>query len=124
MVRKVVGGVITAVPYVASGAGHVVSGVGSIIRGAVNVASYAGSLLPTGHDEEVDSYVRYTLSKHAAQIDQQLRREQENQQQLRLHLQDVQHQQHSIIQHDEEVDIYVSDALSEHASQIDQQLRK
>ena len=96
---KVVGGVITAVPYVASGAGQVVSGVGSVLRGAVNVASYAGSLLPTGHDEEVDSYVNDTLSEHAAQIDQQLRREHENQQQLRLHLQDVQHQQHSINQH-------------------------
>ena len=100
---KVVGGVITAVPYVASGAGQVVSGVGSVARlvgvGAVNVASYAGSLLPTGHDEEVDSYVNDTLSEHVAQIDQQLRREHENQQQLRLHLQDVQHQQHSINQH-------------------------
>ena len=49
VLRKVVGGVITAVPYVASGAGQVVSGVGSIARlvgqGAVNVASYARSFL-------------------------------------------------------------------------------
>jgi len=103
---KVVGGVITAVPYVASGAGQVVSGVGSVARlafglgqGVVNVASYAGSLLPTGHGEEDDNYVNDTLSEHVAQIDQQLRREHENQQQLRLHLQDVQHQQHSINQH-------------------------
>ena len=99
VLRKVVGGVITAVPYVASGAGHVVSGVGSVLRGAVNVASYAGSLLPTGHGEEDDNYVNYVLSEHSAQISQQLRREQENQQQLRFHLQDVQHQQHSINQH-------------------------
>ena len=68
------------------------------IAGAVSAASYAGSLLPTGHDEEVDSYVNDTLSEHASQIDQQLRREHENQQ-LRLHLQYVRHQQHSIIQH-------------------------
>ena len=99
VLRKVVGGVITAVPYVASGAGQVVSGVGSVLRGAVNVASYAGSLLPTGHGEEDDNYVNYVLSEHSAQISQQLRREQENQQRLRFHLQDVQQQQHSIIQH-------------------------
>ena len=55
VVRDVVGCVITAAPYVASGAGHVASGVGSILRGAVNVASYAGSLLPTGHDDAVES---------------------------------------------------------------------
>ena len=65
MVRKVVGGVITAAPYVASGAGHVVSGVGSILRGAVNVASYAGSLLPTGHDDAVESDQNDRLSEHA-----------------------------------------------------------
>ena len=65
VVRNVVGGVITAAPYVASGAGHVASGVGSILRGAVNVASYAGSLLPTGHDEAVESDQNDRLSEHA-----------------------------------------------------------
>ena len=65
VVRNVVGGVITAAPYVASGAGHVASGVGSILRGAVNVASYAGSLLPTGHDDAVESDENDRLSEHA-----------------------------------------------------------
>jgi len=65
MARQVVGGVITAAPYVASGAGHVASGVGSILRGAVSAASYAGSLLPTGHDEAVESDQNDRLSEHA-----------------------------------------------------------
>ena len=65
MVRNVVGGVITAAPYVAGGVGNVVSGVGSILRGAASAASYAGSLLPTGHDDAVESDQNDRLSEHA-----------------------------------------------------------
>ena len=62
------GGVI---PGIGSVVGGVASGVGSMVRGAVNVASYAGSLLPTSLDEDAEQHENEQISNR---IEQQSKR--------------------------------------------------
>lgn len=93
VVRNVVGGVITAAPYVAGGVGNVVSGVGNIIRGAVSAASYAGSLLPTGHDEAVESDQNDRLNEHAEREANRRQLEKRYMSDVRSNLDEVRQQQ-------------------------------
>ena len=93
MARQVAGGVITAAPYVAGGVGNMVSGVGSILRGAVNVASFAGSLLPTGHDEAVESDENDRLSEHAERETNRRQLEKRYMRDVRSNLDEVRQQQ-------------------------------
>ena len=98
MVRKAVGGVITAAPYIASGAGHAASGVGSVIRGAVNAASYAGSLLPTNLDEAAESNENDRITDHAEQQANIKQLEKRCMRDVRDHLEEVsQQQKHNLI---------------------------
>ena len=93
MVRNVVGGVITAAPYVASGVGHVVSGVGSMIRGAVSAASYAGSLLPTSLDEDAEQHENEEVSNRIEQEATRRQREKMYMRDVHDHLDEVRQQQ-------------------------------
>ena len=87
IVGSVVGGVITAAPYVASG-------VGSVLRGAVNAASFAGSMLPTSLDEDAEQHENDTINDHAEQQSRRKQRERGYMRDVHDHLDEVrQHQE-------------------------------
>ena len=86
IVGSVVGGVITAAPYVASG-------VGSVLRGAVNAASFAGSMLPTSLDEDAEQHENDTINDHAEQQSRRKQRERGYMRDVHDHLDEVRQQQ-------------------------------
>ena len=86
IVGSVVGGVITAAPYVASG-------VGSVLRGAVNAASFAGSMLPTSLDEDAEQHENEEISNRIEQQSRRKQRERGYMRDVHDHLDEVRQQQ-------------------------------
>ena len=84
------GGVI---PGIGSVVGGVASGVGSMVRGAVNVASYAGSLLPTSLDEDAEEHENEEISNRIEQQSSRRQREKGYVRDVHDHLDEVRQQQ-------------------------------
>ena len=84
------GGVI---PGIGSVVGGVASGVGSMVRGAVNVASYAGSLLPTSLDEDAEQHENEEISNRIEQQSSRRQREKGYMRDVHDHLDEVRQQQ-------------------------------
>ena len=84
------GGVI---PGIGSVVGGVASGVGSMVRGAVNVASYAGSLLPTSLDEDAEQHENEEISNRIEQQSRRKQRERGYMRDVHDHLDEVRQQQ-------------------------------
>ena len=83
-------GVITGIGSVVGG---VASGVGSMVRGAVNVASYAGSLLPTSLDEDAEQHENEEISNRIEQQSRRKQRERGYMRDVHDHLDEVRQQQ-------------------------------
>ena len=64
-----------------------------MVRGAVNVASYAGSLLPTSLDEDAEQHENDTINDHAEQQSRRKQRERGYMRDVHDHLDEVRQQQ-------------------------------